>query len=80
MDLHKRLIFDIYEFVKSENINSFHCVAFGICDDVSLVEIQDKKTIEPELHILLDFNMPSHRQDKYKLRQRFPLTKILMKR
>jgi len=79
MDQHKQLIFEIHEFVKMQDIKSFHCIAFGICDDVTLVEIQDcKNPVEPKLHILLDPNIQSHRQDKFKLRQRFPLTKILM--
>lgn len=77
MEQFKQLIFEIYEFVKMENINSFRCVAFGICDDATLVEMQDRKTkVEPELNILLDYSKQSYRQDKYKLRQRFPLTKI----
>ena len=77
MEQHKQLISEIYDFVKSKNIKSFHCVAFGICDDITLIEIQDReKIIEPELHILLDPIKPSMRDDKFQLRQRFPLTKI----
>jgi hypothetical protein len=70
--MNKEIIKDIYDFVSSENIKSFHCVAFGILPNVTLNQLTSKRTtIDPVLHIILNSAVKTHMNDKYKLSNRF---------
>lgn len=70
--MNKEIIGEIYHFASSENIKSFHCVAFGILPSVTLIQLTSKnRSIEPVLHIILNSAIDTYKRDKNKLSQRF---------
>lgn len=61
---------EIYDFVEKENIRSFYSVAFGILPSISLDKLRESN-IQPELHILLNSNIPSYNVDRKTMKLRF---------
>ena len=68
--MNKEIIQDIYDFVSSESIHSFHCVAFGILPHITLDQLRTTR-IEPVLHIVLNSAKTSYIKDKTKLLESF---------
>lgn len=70
--MNKEIIEEIYNFISSEDIKSFHCVAFGILPSVTLIQLTSKRrSIDPALHIILNSAIDTYGRDKNKLSQRF---------
>jgi len=73
----KEIIKTIHEFVETEHIKSFYCVAFGLLPSIRLVDLTERNnSIQPELHILLNSAMDGHEKDRIKMGRRFPDIKI----
>ena len=72
MENYKLVIKDIHEFVEKTNIQSFHCVAYGILPNITLIEIH-----EPKFHIILNTKFKEYIDDMKLLKKRFPSTPII---
>jgi hypothetical protein len=74
-----QLIKDIYQFMKENDIKSFHAVGYGISPSVSLIEIQSrKKEIKPEHQIILNTAFSSYTKEKLVIQKRFPDVEIVL--
>ena len=66
----------IYDFVQEKGLRSFHCVSIDYPRKTKLVDFQDRKQIEPNLCIILDFKNKQHFSERKILSEYFPEIEI----